>query len=61
MASLQGIAEASPEVEGTLTQSQVAKGGDEPDHTEESDAAPVGSCADALTAEEEAKCREATQ
>ena len=50
MDSLQGIAE----VEGPMTQNHGAKGGDEPDNTEESDAAPVGSCSDALTAEEEA-------
>ncbi len=52
MASLEGLAADTAEV---------AKGEGDPDHTEESDAAPVGSNADALTAEEEAQRQEAIQ
>ena len=55
MAGLEGMIDESPEA----AQSQVAKGEDEPDNTEESDAAPVGSNADALTAEEEAQLQAA--
>ena len=53
-----GLRDAA-EVDGPTTQPQVAQGGGEPDHTEESDAAPVSPYADALTAKEEAQVQEA--
>ena len=57
MAGLQDAAEA----DGPTTQPQVAQGGGEPDHTEESDAAPERPDADGLTAKEEAQLQEAEQ
>ena len=53
MAGLQDAAEA----DGPTTQPQVAQGGGEPDHTEESDAAPA-TYADGLTAKEESQLQE---
>jgi len=61
MAGLQDAAGVGAEADGPTTQPQVAQGGGEPDHTEESDAAPVSPYADGLTAQEEAQLQEAEQ